>query len=174
MTDSPWGKDVTVALAPAGAPDPEKSDASAPPKGSETLTLNITWVSSLPIKQAMLKSRFDEGDAVARSAQEILNSEEGNYIVVLTGLPLAIARSVYNPEKLKQSSLNVDKKSPIQLAGADFDPHGGNVDVIFVFPKTSPITAEDMEVEVFLNFDRFQIRRKFSVKDMMYKGKLEM
>src|SRR5262245_2467473 len=66
MSDSPWGRDVTVTLAPAG-------DSNA--KGSETLTLNISWLSSLPIKQAMLKTRFDEGSVVAKSAQEILDTE---------------------------------------------------------------------------------------------------
>jgi len=48
------------------------------------------------------------------------------------------------------------------------------VDVMVIFPRTAPITAEDGEVEVILKIGSEEIGTKFPLKDMVYKGKLEL
>ena len=49
-----------------------------------------------------------------------------------------------------------------------------SVDIIFVFPKTQPIAADDKEVEFILKLGQVEAKRKFNLKDMVYNGKLEL
>ena len=51
---------------------------------------------------------------------------------------------------------------------------GADGRMLIHFPKTDPITAHDKTVEFRLTSDRFELRKKFTLKDMEYNGKLEL
>jgi hypothetical protein len=152
-TDSPWAKDVTIT----------------------TIKLNISWLTALPIKQAMLKDRFAQGGELADNAQKIMAAHEEVYAIGLIGLPTDMVEDViHNIEQVKQSTLNPAKKPTIALADLDFQPRGRTTDVLFLFARTNPILVEDTEVEVILKLGTFEARRKFNLKEMVYNGKLEL
>jgi hypothetical protein len=46
--------------------------------------------------------------------------------------------------------------------------------VLFFFPKTDPITLDEKEVIFEAEQGDFYIRRAFHLKEMMYRGKLEL
>jgi hypothetical protein len=51
---------------------------------------------------------------------------------------------------------------------------GRATEVLFAFPKTTPITEDDKEVEFNVKIGDFSIRQKFRLKDMVVKGKLDL
>lgn len=149
-SNSPWAKDVDVAAA------------------GGNIKLRITWLTALPIKQALLKERMDEGGILAESAKEIMTVEENFYAIGITGLPADIA------EKLTEASLRIADKPEIKPAKGDFQSRGRTVDVMILFARTTPITVEDKEVEVVLKVGDAEVPGKFPLKDMVYNGKLEL
>ena len=130
--------------------------------------LTITWLTALPVKQALLKERMEAGGALAESAKEIIAGGEMYYAIGLTGLTPDTAK------KLTEAALRLPDKPQIDPANANFQPSGRTVDVMILFPRTKPITVEDKEVEVILKLDGVEIGKKFPLKDMVYKGKLEL
>jgi hypothetical protein len=201
MTDSPWAKDVTV-RAPASAVGGRGSRGAGASAGADVeanaaggarggrgrsgrgggggdsdaggesevfLTLKISWRSALPMKEAVLKSR---GITLAE-AQQALGLPEKEYVIVVSGLPMRLAAAVQNPSQLQRSMLKAGKKT-IALAAADFQQRTQTVDMFLVFPRTEPLTVEDKEVEVVAQLGQLEARKKFNLKDMVYKGKLEL
>jgi hypothetical protein len=197
LKDSPWAKEVIVtappgagldAVAPASnrsiggidaensAPAPRGGRGGRGARGGDTgensgppavlLTLNISWRSALPLRKALAKNRAD--------LQGTLDHEDENYVIVLSGLPARMTRAIQNSEELKQSTLRRGRKPPIRLAAVDVSPHTQTVDVIFAFPRTERITAEDKDVEVVLKVAQLEVKKKFSLKEMVYNGKLEL
>jgi hypothetical protein len=51
---------------------------------------------------------------------------------------------------------------------------GADGRILFYFPKAEPITLGDKTVEFRLIAGRTEIRKKFPLKEMEYKGKLEL
>jgi hypothetical protein len=149
-SNSPWAKEANVE------------------SGGRNITLRITWLTALPIKQAFLKERIDEGGVLAESAKEIMTVEENYYAIGITGLPADMA------QKLTEASLRIANKPEIQPAKGDFQSRGRTVDVMVLFARTSPITADDKEVEVVLKLGDAEVGAKFPLKDMVYNGKLEL
>ncbi len=48
------------------------------------------------------------------------------------------------------------------------------VTLLFTFPKTTPITLDDKEVEFNTRYGPLQVKRKFKLKEMVYQSKLEL
>lgn len=142
--------------------------------GAGSVKLNISWRTALPLKQAILKARLAAGGDIATEAQQILSRQEANYIIVVTGLPARMARAAQNKEQLSKSGLKRGEKPVIAPVDVNFQPRGQMVDVLFVFPKTDPIVAEDKEVEVVLKLGQLEAKKKFNLKEMVFNGKLEL
>lgn len=149
-SDSPWAKELDVTA------------------GGQNIKLKITWLTALPIKQAVLKERMDEGGILAESAKEIMAVQEEYYAIGVTGLPADMA------QKLTEASLRVANKPEIEPSKGDFQSRGRTVDIMILFPRTNPIAIEDNEVEVILKLNEAEIGKKFPLKDMVYNGKLEL
>ena len=149
-TNSPWVKELKVTA------------------GGKDATLRLTWLTALPIKQAVLRERMDEGGVLAESAKEIMSTQEQYYAVGITGLPADMA------QKLTEAALRVPDKEEIKPARGDFQPRGATVDVMILFSRAKPVTAEDKEVEVILKLDGVEIGKKFPLNEMVFNGKLEL
>jgi hypothetical protein len=103
----------------------------------------------------------------------MINKDDENYVIVVSGIPAGMARTIQNSEAAK-SVLRVGKKAPIAARGINVQPHPQSVEVVFAFPKSEPIVAEDKEVEVDLWLGPVEAKKKFSLKEMVYNGKLEL
>src|SRR5689334_1419030 len=72
-TNSPWAKEVRATV------------------GGQEVRLMITWLTAMPIKEAVLRERMDEGGVLADSAKEIMEDKEDYYAVGVTGIPKDLA-----------------------------------------------------------------------------------
>ncbi len=162
LTDSPWARKAEVYV-----------------KGKDTgAGLIIRWQTAVPIRQAVARFHYgDEAETSEKIAQQ-LNREEPYYIVGILGLPLTLAGD--KPEELKsRATLKVGSEPPIQpldiLTEKLMNPA---FNVFFFFPKAQPgahlITLADETVEFSFETPLAQIRRTFVLKDLIYKGKLEL
>ncbi len=199
MTNSPWAKDITVNAPPGtvggGQRAPQASgidveggggggrgrgrgarggDEGGGGGGEVLLTLNMSWRSSLPLRKALVKSRLGGSTEVPAEAQQLLSKEQEEYVVVVSGLPARVARQIQDPVQLNRSTLKAGKKAPITPKAVDFQSRTQSVDVLFIFPRTDPITLDDKEVELDLKLGTMEAKRKFNLKDMVYNGKLEL
>ena len=202
MTNSPWAKDVTI-TAPASAfgrgqrpaaPAETETDAGGGGggrggrggrggggggaggggRGEALLTLNMSWRSALPLRKALVRSRLGAAAAVPAEAQQLIDQDTEEYVVIVSGVPTGMARAANNQIVLGKSTIRFGKKPPLGPKGVDFQARTQSVDIVFVFPKTQPGVADDKEVEAILKLDTVELKRKFNLKDMVYNGKLEL
>ena len=147
--------------------------------GDPKLPVTVRWDSALPIREALLKSHAAE----AGETPNTLSKPEKYYIVAVIGLAAARKVSSENAERdqfemtrtrqglLNQSRLLRRDKKAIVPEDARID-ESGNVRVFF--PKTDAITLEDKEVVFGTAFGSIRVSQRFRLKDMVYKGKLEL
>jgi hypothetical protein len=149
-SNSPWAKEISVKA------------------GSRNFKLTIIWLTALPIKQALLKDRMQAGGVLADSAKEIMGVEENYYAIGVSGLPPDMA------EKLMEASLRLANKPEIDPVKGNFESRGSTVELMILFPNTSPITIDDKEVEVILKLESAEVGAKFPLREMVYHEKLEL
>jgi hypothetical protein len=149
-TNSPWAKELKVTA------------------GGQDVNLMITWLTAMPIKQAFLKERMDAGGILADSAKEIMADKEDYYAIGVTGIPKDLAR------QLTEAWLKIPGKPDIQPAKGDFQDRGRSVDVMILFARANPITADDKEVSIVLKISGTEFTQKFPLNAMMFNGKLEL
>jgi hypothetical protein len=137
------------------------------------VTLNISWRSAAPLRQALVRSRLGVGATVPPDAAQVVSAEQENYVIVVSGVPAGMARLLQNTP-LDKSTIRAGKKPPVAAMAANGQQRTQTLDVIFLFPKRQMITAEDKEVEVVLLLGQIELKRKFNLKDMVYKGKLDL
>ncbi len=166
-----------------------------------TVKVLFRWISALPVRQAIARSRFgDELDG--EEAGKILNLQDNRYILAVSGLPRGMAfgggkrkgkgkdKEAGPPqdpeaqrqaaiEQLKQrASLRVKGKEPVHPNHVQLNVQQAAADVYFFFPKGQDggldISLDDKEVEFRLETRNRTLKRKFKLKDMVYKGKLEI
>jgi len=68
--------------------------------------------------------------------------------------------------KLKSRSLAPEKVETIESSGGRT--------FVFLFPRTGNILADDKEVSFASSLGPMEIKSKFALKDMTFKGKLEL
>jgi hypothetical protein len=200
MTNSPWAKDLTISVpvAALGRGGQRATESAAPSDvegggggggrgrrgsgggGGESganpdamVTLNISFRSALPVRKALVRSRLGSGAAVPPEAGQLLTKEPDEYVVVVTGLPAGMALLI-DPVLKDKSTIRAGKKPPMAAKGMDVQRRTQSVDVFYTFPKTQVISADDKEVEVDLRIGQIEAKKKFNLKDMVYKGKLEL
>ena len=104
----------------------------------------------------------------------MIKTTPAEYVLIVSGVPTTLAGAI-QVELAKRSTIRFGKKPPLEPKGLDMQAHGQSSDVVFVFPKTQMISAdEDKEVEVILKLDTTELKKKFNLKDMVYNGKLEL
>jgi hypothetical protein len=200
LTDSPWARQVSALFATA----PREVDRSViPPPGASTnnmggtrgvtdgrwdggvgrnvddsapkLPVTIRWDSALPVREALLRSRFGDHLSALGDSNESLNQPEKDYIITLIGL-LTKDQS-RDRERVRKELMGVAKlvrtgKPPIRPENVEIDKSASAIQVFF--PRTEPISLKDKEVTLELQFGWMRIEKKFHLKAMTYKGKLEL
>ena len=144
----------------------------APP----SITVYLRWVSALPIRQAIVRSNYGN-DLKNPAALKLLNLQQDSYIVSVSGLP---ARMIGNDkEQLKHNAhLKIKGKDPVAATDVKVRTAGRIGEVVLFFPKADKggldISLADKNVEFGLKLRHLTIKRKFKLKDMVYRGKLEI
>jgi hypothetical protein len=201
LNDSPWARKVDIVMGALGSQvDLPKSnspvagagsmgggggmggrgrgDMSEPGStfhGTPMVRIIVRFISALPVKQAMMRSKY--GDEVERSpaATRVLSTPDNYYVVGLIGLsilPHRDAQAITTAIKEK-STLQARGKEPFRPVQVEME----DTMIVLFFPREShPIALEDGEVEVQVQVPNLPkaVRRSFALKDMVYNGKLEL
>ena len=189
LIDSPWAAETKKAVAMAvlmqsrNTADRGGGPGAVAPRGLDRgqgsaqieITLRISWQSALPIRMAFVRSRVGPGAAVIPpDMEQLLKMDPQEYIILVTGMPIRQARAIETTAASKKSSIHVGKRPPILARSTELQPRSETVDVVLRFPRSQPITLDDKEIEVFLTLGPVEAKKKFTLKDMVYNGKLEL
>ena len=141
-----------------------------------SMSLFVRWVSSIPVKQAMVRSKYGDEAATARESIDYLARQESHYIVAVVGLPRRMSGFVQrNPDALKENTmLKRKKKEPINPDDVQTQANERTANFFFMFPKTDAITVDDKDVEFIMKTQRFEVKRKFKLKNMVFDGELSL
>ena len=193
LTNSPWARQVSLSMGGGGGRGGGGGGrggggggATGGPRGAggyggggmappRTLLI-VRWVSSLPVKQAMMRQRFGDEAATAKESLDFLSRDETKYILSVSGLPTRMARMTQrDPDRFTQGvQLKRKKKEPIVAESMEVRGDEKGVEFFFTFPQTDEITLEDKDVEFEMQLGRSKTKRKFKLKDMLYKGELSL
>lgn len=195
MTDSPWSRRVNVVLnsigrggslgesegrgggrggggggggADGGGGGGRGGGITAPPQ----LRLLLTWRSALPMKQALVRAQVGQSGSIPAESQAILARTEEVYVITIEGLPPQYARALDGMNAV--TFLKRDRKAPIASTDSAAEKVGTGLVVVFAFPRTDAITLQDKDVEFVTKLGQVEIKKKFSLKDMVFHGQLEL
>lgn len=187
LTQSPWAKIAAVSftggIGGAGAPRMMRGgtvrggavvqgNASAPGGGDvkQNFKAVVRWDSALPIRDA-LKLRAS-------------NATEKYYVLAVAGdLPMLGRRDDDDPaasertvEMLRQYTKLERKGDPIFLEDAQATPanYPGGPATLFYFPRGDSFLPGDKQANFSTKFGPYEVRAHFVIKEMMYRGKLEL
>jgi hypothetical protein len=115
-----------------------------------------------------------------------------DYVITVIGLASASAHSASPPNADSSDGIEREPQDPAEMArafvansslllrgkpaiiaeDARYDPATGAVHLFF--PRTEAITVGEKEVTFVTRFGSLNVRKKFRLKDMIYKGQLEL
>ncbi|HTV53501.1 MAG TPA: hypothetical protein VMI06_01140 [Terriglobia bacterium] len=175
---------------------PGGGGGSYPGGGGESMpqiTATVRWQTALPVREALLRragvTKTDDSEVAAK-----LTAPTPGYVIALLGLPERLPtagsgrygrstdsdtnnddsrdRDADMLDRLKSATyLSRNNKATIFPEKVERDQDGT---VLFTFPKTTPISLDDKEVEFVTRIGSWDIKRKFKLKDMVYQGRLEL
>ena len=145
-------------------------------RGPPPINVTVRWASALPVKQAIIRSRYKGDFQESEKDKQLLNMKDEQYVVLLSGLPSRMARALQrNTDRIKQMTvLHRKKKDPIAAASVEVLPRDQFVEIFLFFPRAEAIALEDKDVELRTQVGPFKIKRKFKLKNMVFKDKLEL
>jgi hypothetical protein len=200
LNDSPWAQQ---AMASFGTPlEPDDMPVTPPPGASATgmqsgrgvsdgrwdggiarntgvgetpsLPITVRWDSALPVRDALSRSQRGAGSAVdERTAKDYVISVLGLVPANTTASPEHPANDPAQIQAFIGNSRLVPRGEPeIVPESAEIDAATGAVHLFF--PRAHAITPADKEVTLFTRFGSVRVQKRFRLKDLMYKGRLEL
>lgn len=145
--------------------DQAQDSANSVPTDSQ-LPLRLRWESALPVREAELKAREINAPAV----------DEDRYAIAVYGIPSHFTKDPNKAgDQLKgQASLKRSGQKDIKPSHVDVIQRDDGLVIVFLFPKTKEISAQDGQVEFNALIGPYQITQAFHVDQMLYQGKLEL
>jgi hypothetical protein len=167
LTKSPWAKVVSGERSRArrGTADMGGPRTRMPGTGrrpARTVTTykgTVVWESAAPVRAA-LTTKLPAGF-------------EGQYVIGVSGVPLAKADSNGALERLRQlTTLQIKNRQPREAAGVEVQRENGTV-YLFRFAKEGlAISRDDKEVVFTTHMGNTLFTARFNPKDMQYHGEL--
>jgi hypothetical protein len=182
LTDSPWAAIVAIPLPNTG---PVATDGGGGGRGGggaegfgpgpRRVRVTVSWRSALVMKQAMVRQQIGQRGTITPEAQTYLDAADEHYVIGLQGIPPQYAMPGRDSPLVATAFLRRDGKAPIPLQQATPQMMRGGVLLLLRFPKTDPITLADEDVELDAKFGELQqIKKKFKLKDLVYRGELAL
>jgi hypothetical protein len=189
-TSSPWSKQVTVEMGRGGAGGDSSGKGGGRSKGGgggggteeskgggqgAGMMLTVSWRTALPVREAYAKQKYGAELETSADAKKLLTEEPKSYVVLVSGLRRPL-RSDDNLKDtlIKSTGLMVKGKDPIVPSDVQMGTMDKTPVVVFIFPRTTPITVDDKEVEFSTKLGPLTVKQKFHLKDMVLNGKLEL
>lgn len=152
----------------------------APPDApvEQGLPVMIRWQTALPLRQAQMRAKYGKEAATAPGAKKILDQDPAVYVISVMEIPGALV-TLGGAESARhsiqdQTTLTARGKPALHPETVEFVPGEGNVEVLLAFPKTSPFTLADQEIDLVSRIGTADLKYRFRLKDMVVHGKLEL
>ena len=204
LTDSPWAKRVAVSIGGPGSgggfspfsreENYQRASAARDGRaragddnirgrgrgdgfadGAPRVVLTVFWRSALPIKQALVRSQAGIDAPVPPAQRPFLIQQEPLYVVSISGIPTPFGEGLDREALLERTTLERDDADPI--AAEDVEPFlvdDGTFILEFAFLRDDPVTLLDRNVEFVTELGEVEIKRSFSVQEMMFGDALAM
>jgi len=192
LTDSPWAKKATIVLGSlkeggsgggfqssgagfgGGGGATDSAGGGGEFSGVRRITATVAWISALPVRQAIARLRAGV-DAPVLPDDKRLPEDEAFYVVAVAGMPTRLAQTGSRNEVVEKTELKSKRKEPIKPADVRIVPESKEtVRVAFVFPRSNAIALDDKEVEFVTKIGAADITRKFTLADMVVRGRLAL
>jgi len=147
-----------------------------PPTPAEVY-LTVRWSSALPVRQALLIDRFGRGGVGKAEARRLLAREEEDYVIEVFGIPYMVVRDKAKQfeAEIRESAVVYRKRGGrIEPEAVTMPPYGEHLAATLRYPRRDPIGLEDEEAEFHAQAGPLTINRKFKLKSMVYRGRLEL
>lgn len=141
--------------------------------GSTGRIIIVQWSSALPVRLAQLKAEAANGQPSPVDVQGATRPVNA-YAVTVAGLPAPKDKAAAEKQLANAAVLLRKGKAPIRSTGAEVIVGTGNSLVMFSFPKSNAISLDDKEVEFKTEIGPMEVSRKFELKDMRYRGNIEL
>jgi hypothetical protein len=146
------------------------------------LPVLIRWQTALPMRQAQVRAKYGKEAATAPGAKKILDQDPTVYVISVAGVPGSLVMlggaEIAKHTIQDQTTLTAKGKPALHPNAVELvhtgDNSGDNVDVLLAFPKTSPFTLADQEIEFASHIGTVDVKYRFRLKDMVFRGKLEL
>ena len=190
LTDSPWAKRVNIVM--GGLREEEASRFTGDGvnfgggggrrgggdggfAGIRRTSVSVVWINALPVRQAMVRGLVGRDGPIPPEGQQFLTEEDPFYTVAVVGLPPAfqVLGQMVN-EVLAETTLKRRDKDPVAPIDISFlRDEDQSIRVMFMFPRTDPITLDEREVEFITKLGSItEIKRKFRLRDMQVGDRL--
>jgi hypothetical protein len=172
LMKSPWAKAVSAERVktqknsgPVGMGGPRtRIPGSSRTPSTRTVTTyqgTVVWESAAPVRAA-LKTKLPDGF-------------EGQYVLGVSGVPLAKSESKGAMDRLRQvTTLQIKNRLPLEAAGVQVQHENGTV-YLFGFSREGLALSGDSKEMVFTtHMGNTLFTAKFNPKDMLYHGELSV
>ncbi len=193
VTNSPWAHSASVSMGGpppdlgggpggggggrGGGPQGGGGGADAPVPGVRETEVIARWQSAMPIRQAFVRLKYHAEAGKSDDAQKYLAKEQPTYELVLSGPMQPFLRG--KPDDIAKNLgdvtfLSTKEKGAVKPISIEVGKPGPSMDILIAFPRQTPYTVDDKEVEFSTKLGAATVKIKFRLKDMVYNGKLEM
>jgi hypothetical protein len=139
-------------------------DGNNPESSSRTpQVVTVRWESALPIQEAELKVHNASAPTM----------DESKYAIAVAGLPSRTA-SLSESTLKSNVSLKRDEKKNIKCSSVKIINHDDDVMVVYYFPRSKEINKDVQSLNFDAKIGRFEVKQDFQLRDMNYRGKLEL
>jgi hypothetical protein len=159
-----------------GNRSPRIDDGNAPPVQTE-IYLTTRWASALPIRQAMAIHQFGRSGVNSAKAAELLQANPTEYVLEVAGFPVGmVPQGVkrFEAELLASATLLVKGRKSLRATAASVPEHGNHLIATLRFPRFENFSENDGLIELAVQAGPMDLRQKFKLRDMNYKGRLEL
>jgi len=142
------------------------------------VSVTVRWLSALPMRQAQMRAKYGKEADSSPAAKQYLETEPTYYTLGVAGVP-GLYLSAYGGDRAKEliqklTTLTMKGKEALRPVAVQFIPNGANIDVLIAFPRTSPITLADQDVDFNGRLGTLGVHYRFRLKEMQVRGKLEL
>jgi hypothetical protein len=182
LNHSAWVREVSLEInPPVETPGHAKPKGSRPSRGVQIdFKAVVRWESGLPVRQARKTASLpDKGVgqyvlSVSRLPLEFIEQSSGNGTIHHdqgAGLDkTALAERFAKSSSLQRNGKDAISANHAEWVDSDFSPR-----VVIFFPLgEKPIQPEDREVDLVSQVGALVVRAKFSLKEMVYRDRLEL
>ena len=98
ISNSPWAHEVTISItdgyvpAASGGGGRRGGGLNGVSPSTSTMRFVVLWESALPVRQALARVKYGVEAATSPDVKVLLEPEEPNYVILVTGLPATTAR----------------------------------------------------------------------------------